>query len=72
MKKPTRPKILRDIDDALASALGEVPGVFSFGPTGVDFAAGTNVITSIRVEAKHQRALGRWFERHMKWMKEQG
>lgn len=70
--KPRRPKILRDIDAAILSALQEVPGVYSVQSTGVDFGNGSKVVTHIAVSAMHQRALGRWFKKHCEWAKEAG
>lgn len=70
--KPRRPKILRDIDAAILSALQEVSGVYSVMSAGVDFGNGSKVVTHITVGQREQRALGRWFKKHCKWAKEAG
>ena len=65
MRKPTRPKILRDIDAAMLAALSDVDGVITCGHAGVDWGAGGKVLIHVTVGARQQKALGRWFKRTM-------
>ncbi len=64
LKKPTRPKILRDIDAAMVPALTGVKGVVSFTHAGFDWRAGW-VVMRVTVGARQQAALRRWLERMM-------
>lgn len=64
MKKPKRPRIMREVQAAVEKALIGVTGVRTL-LTGAEMAAidGARIIIRVDVGPREQAALGRWHER---------